>query len=100
MALLLSALPASAGVFDQFSDIGELTEHLLSGGPGRDGIPAITNPKFVSADKVTNWVRETDLVVGVVRNGVAKAYPENLGWWHEIVNDEIGGEFISSRCAR
>jgi hypothetical protein len=94
-ALLLAVLPASAGVFDQFSDIGELTEHLLSGGPGRDGIPAMTNPQFESADKVTNWVSDTDLVIGVVRNGVAKAYPENLGWWHEIVNDEIGGEFIS-----
>ena len=40
-------------------------------------------------------MREDDLVVGVVRNGVAKAYPENLGWWHEIINDEIGGEFIT-----
>jgi hypothetical protein len=34
-------------------------------------------------------------VIGVVRNGVAKTYPEHLGWRHEIVNDEIGGEFIS-----
>ena len=71
-----------------------MTDHLLSGRPGRDGIPAMTNPRFVSADSAT-WVREGDLVVGVVRNGVAKAYPENLGWWREIINDEIGGEFIS-----
>ncbi|HJP31651.1 MAG: DUF3179 domain-containing (seleno)protein [Candidatus Latescibacteria bacterium] len=93
-ALLLAALPAAASVFDQFSDIGQMTDHLLSGGPGRDGIPAMTNPQFIPADEAT-WVRDQDLVVGVVHNGVAKTYPENLGWWHEIVNDEIGGEFIS-----
>jgi hypothetical protein len=95
MLLLLAALPASAGVFDQFSDIGQLTEHLLSGGPPRDGIPAMTNPEFVSAERASSWVQETDLVVGVIRNGEAKAYPENLGWWHEIINDRIGGEFIT-----
>ena len=27
--------------------------------------------------------------------GVAKAYPENLGWRHEIINDVIGGRPIS-----
>ena len=27
--------------------------------------------------------------------GEAKAYPENLGWWHEIINDRIGDTFIS-----
>lgn len=93
--LLLACLPASAGVFDQFEDIGELTDHLLSGGPPRDGIPAMTNPEFVSADRASEWVGDRDLVIGVVRNGEAKAYPEALGWWHEIVNDKIGGEFIT-----
>ena len=93
--LLLAVLPASAGVFDQFDDIGDLVDHLLSGGPPRDGIPAMTNPDFVPAEMASFWVREDDLVVGVVRNGEAKAYPENLGWWHEIVNDRIGGEFIT-----
>ncbi len=99
--ILLSAVilhtwtPATAGVFDQFDDIGELTEHLLSGGPPRDGIPAMTNPDFVSADRASVWVKDSDLVIGVVRNGEAKAYPEALGWWHEIVNDRIGGEFIT-----
>jgi hypothetical protein len=98
--LLLAVLPATAGVFDQFDDIGDLTDHLLSGGPPRDGIPAMTNPDPVPAEMASFWVREDDLVVGFVRNGEAKAYPENLGWWHEIVNDRIGGEFSLSQCAR
>ncbi len=93
--VLLATVPASAGLFDQFDDIGELTEHLLSGGPPRDGIPAMTNPLFVSVSRASDWVADGDLVIGVVRNGEAKAYPEALGWWHEIVNDQIGGEFIT-----
>ena len=88
------AVPATAGPFTLFDDVGELTQHLLSGGPPRDGIPSMTNPAFARASRVT-YIRDEDMVVGVVRNGVAKAYPENLGWWHEIINDEIGGEFIS-----
>jgi hypothetical protein len=34
-------------------------------------------------------------VLGVVHNGVARAYPLNLGWWHEVINDHIGDGFIS-----
>ena len=31
----------------------------------------------------------------MVINGQAKAYPHNIGWWHEIVNDRVGGHPIS-----
>lgn len=34
------------------------------------------------------------LVFGVVRNGVAKAYPQRLLVYHEIVNDTIDGEAV------
>ena len=98
LVLLTTALlasPASSGGFDQFADIGELAEHLLSGGPPRDGIPAMTDPQIVEPDQVT-YVNPDDLVLGVVINGVARAYPHNLGWWHEIINDEVGGEYISA----
>jgi len=37
------------------------------------------------------YLRPDDLVLGVVINGEARAYPHNIGWWHEIVNDKIGG---------
>ena len=49
-ALLLAVLPAAAGVFDQFAD---MTSYLLSGGPPRDGIPAMTNPEFIDAEEAT-----------------------------------------------
>ena len=89
--LLLAAVPGLAGRYDS-PDF--LTGHLVSGGPPKDGIPALTNPQFVPPSGVS-YVAWDDLVIGVYINGVAKAYPENLGWWHEIINDEIGGQFIS-----
>ncbi len=52
-AALLLAVLAAAAVFDQFADIGDMTSYLLSGGPPRDGIPAMTNPEFIDAEEAT-----------------------------------------------
>jgi hypothetical protein len=67
---------------------------IVSGGPPKDGIPALTNPRFVDPQDV-RYLSDDDLVLGVVINGEARAYPHNIGWWHEIVNDRIGGRPIS-----
>ena len=96
---LMSASAARAGFWEDFSgqdvDFFIRGNHLLSGGPGLDGIPAMTNPLAVDPDEV-EYVAADDLVMGVVINGEAMAYPENLGWWHEIINDRVGGQFISA----
>jgi hypothetical protein len=78
----------------EFPSIERLTSHIFGGGPPVDGIPAITNPEFTSPSNVT-YVKDDDLVLGVVMNGEVRAYPENLGWWHEIINDVIGDHPIS-----
>ncbi len=93
LTFALAAGPGEAGAFDR-SDLGEIGDHIFSGGPPRDGIPAMNNPQIVAPDQVS-YVAESDLVLGVYVNGIARAYPENLGWWHEIINDDIGGQFIS-----
>ena len=67
-------------------DVGK----ILSGGPGKDGIPAINNPVFVTQDKA-DFIKDSDRVLAVEIDGVAKAYPINILNWHEIVNDRIGG---------
>ena len=90
----LAAAPAWSGAPFPSDDLDALTGHLRSGGPPVDGIPAITNPSFAPASEI-DYILETDLVIGVVRGGEVKAYPENLGWWHEIINDRIGDGFIS-----
>ena len=63
---------------------------ILSGGPPKDGIPAIDNPEFVSVSEVTD-LGDQEPVIALKLNGEAKAYPLRILMWHEIANDEIGG---------
>ncbi len=69
-------------------------DEILSGGPEKDGIPAIMQPKFLSAKEAGRELKDADRVLGVVRNGVAKAYPIKILNWHEIVNDRIGKQAV------
>lgn len=64
-------------------------DKIKSGGPPKDGIPSIDNPKFVSAQDAT-FVSGDDLVIGLRLNGETKAYPLSIMVWHEIVNDKLG----------
>jgi len=61
------------------------------GGPPKDGIPALDRPRFVTAGEAAAFLKDKDQVIGVYRNGEAKAYPLKVLVWHELVNDEIGG---------
>jgi Protein of unknown function (DUF3179) len=71
----------------EFSDI-------LSGGPPKDGIPAIDDPIFISvADAI--HLKETEPVISVRIGDEARAYPLQVLMWHEIVNDKIGDTPIS-----
>ena len=68
---------------------------ILSGGPPKDGIPAINNPRFVSIAEADSWLRPLEPVVLLEINGEAKAYPIQILTWHEIVNDVLGGEPVT-----
>ena len=62
---------------------------VLDGGPGKDGIPALVTPTFVSASDA-NFISDEELVV-LFKNGVdVRAYPHLILDWHEIINDNIG----------
>jgi hypothetical protein len=63
---------------------------IARGGPPRDGIPAIDRPRFVAAAK--SGLKDDDRVLGLVRDGAARAYPVRILNWHEVVNDRIGSE--------
>ena len=69
-------------------------EQIINGGPGKDGIPALTTPDAVTAFDGDSFLTGSDLVVGVAINGEAHAYPHNVFWWHEVVNDILGGKAI------
>ncbi len=62
---------------------------IMSGGPPRDGIPSIDQPKFIHVS--ASDLPGNEPVIGLEVNGVARAYPLRVLTWHEIANDEIGG---------
>jgi thiol-disulfide isomerase/thioredoxin len=64
---------------------------ILSGGPPKDGIPAIDDPKFVSTEEADEWLEPQEPVVLVQVGDDARAYPIQILMWHEIVNDTVGG---------
>ena len=63
---------------------------VFDGGPGKDGIPSIDNPKFTVATEV-DYLHDFDLVLGIRVGNQIKAYPHPILDRHEIVNDDIGG---------
>ena len=63
---------------------------IQSGGPGKDGIPAIDHPQFLPPAKVRD-LRPKEPVIELVLHGEARAYPLRILIWHEIVNDTVGG---------
>lgn len=65
-------------------------EDILSGGPPKDGIPALLEPSFVPAHNA-RFLDPHDQVIGVHVNGKAKAYPIKILNWHEAVNDTVAG---------
>ena len=68
----------------------EISE-IQSGGPPRDGIPALFEPKTLPA-KWVDFLEDDDQVLGVVHKGIARAYPIRILSWHELVNDDFGGD--------
>ena len=63
---------------------------LHAGGPPKDGIPAIREPKFVSVGDARSWVADKEPVMVVEAGGEVRIYPIQILIWHEMVNDVIG----------
>lgn len=68
---------------------------FLSGGPQKDGIPSIDNPRFqkLESGRAAGWaarLKDREPVVSINIGGDARAYPLRILIWHEIANDEVG----------
>ena len=59
---------------------------------------AITNPEVVSVPQSKGFVRDDELVLGVMVGGEARAYPINqlTRPTREIINDKLGGKAIAA----
>lgn len=66
-------------------------DELKQGGPPKDGIPAIDNPRFVSPEEARAWIAPQEPVIALTLNEQARAYPLQILTHHEIVNDRVAG---------
>jgi hypothetical protein len=69
---------------------------IRSGGPSKDGIPAIDSPRFeqLESGRTAGWTKTmagNEPVISLAIGGDARAYPVRILIWHEIVNDTVGG---------
>jgi hypothetical protein len=96
--LLPEELPPS-GAVQQFST--EFSRHtvpysdILSGGPPKDGIPAIDDPRFISVAEADQFLEDLEPVIFFQIGDDARAYPLQILTWHEIVNDVVDGKPVT-----
>ncbi|MGO9061451.1 MAG: DUF3179 domain-containing (seleno)protein [Candidatus Binataceae bacterium] len=70
------------------------SKQLISANLVKDKIIALDHPKFIAANDA-HFLQPMERLIGVVVNGVAKAYPIRILDWHEVVNDVTAGKPIA-----
>jgi hypothetical protein len=74
-------------------------DEIKGGGPPKDGIPSIDNPRFIGADNGDKFLDDDELGIAIIHKGVKRFYPFQILVWHEIVNDVIEGDpFLITYC--
>ncbi len=63
---------------------------IISGGPPKDGIPAIDDPRFINVSDDTQLTAREAVITVELDGQRPRAYPIRYLMWHEIVNDRIG----------
>lgn len=71
--------------------LDEYNDSIVSGGVPKDGIPSIDDPSHGDG----SYLQDGDVVFGVEIDGEARAYPQRVLVWHEIVNDSVAGTNVS-----
>lgn len=64
---------------------------ILSGGPPKNGIPALSDPAFVAASQERRIGAREPVITLEINGTRPRAYPIRYLTWHEIVNDAVGG---------
>ena len=92
---LMQARLSTSGWKTDFSLHSVPYSGILSGGPPRDGIPPLDDPKFTTFGDADGWLDGEEPVIAIEIDGDARAYPLQILIWHEIVNDVVGGVPVS-----
>ena len=64
---------------------------IMSGGPPRDGIPALSDPGFMPAAEESRITGSEPVITVEIGKAAPRAYPIRYLTWHEIVNDTVAG---------
>jgi Protein of unknown function (DUF3179) len=86
---------STSGWDTDFSNHSVPLDEFVGGGPPKDGIPSIDEPKFVSAEEADRFLEPREPIAVVVVAGEVRAYPIQILIWHEIVNDEIAAQPVA-----
>ncbi len=70
-------------------------KEIVSGGPARDGVPPLDQPKFVAIEAASVSIADQEPVLVYSNGGEVRAYPLQIMLWHEIVNDVVGGKSVA-----
>lgn len=65
-------------------------DEIISGGPPKDGIPSIDEPRFIGVGEA-DWLTDDEPVLVASAGGETHVYPLQILMFHEIVNDVVGG---------
>ena len=97
VAATVGSLPSEPPPFSTTGWTTDFTKHsiawdeVLSGGPPKDGIPAIDQPTFESVEAADERLAGQSPVLFFAHGAVTRAYPLDILIWHEIVNDVVDG---------
>ena len=76
------------------SELQVNTNEIISGGPPKDGIPSIDEPKFIEVSEATFLNNNSPGILVQFEEDV-RFYPFAILVWHEIVNDVVGGKTLA-----
>lgn len=99
---MISCATPIAAEHEEAAPTREFESTLIEGAPmytvlPKDGIQAIHEPEFVSADEARAFMSESETVIGVVGvDGTARCYSAWQLDAHEIVNDTLDGHPIAT----
>ncbi len=78
-----------------FGDASVSWSEIISGGPPKDGIPAIDDPAMIDVSAEGRIGGREPVIAVEIDGSRPRAYPIRYLTWHEIVNDEVDGTPIA-----
>ena len=79
-------------------ELAFIKKNIIKTSVPKDGIPPIDSPNYFNSVKEaeeSGEIVDEDIVFGVNYEGFIAAYPKDIMYWHEIVNEEVNSKQIS-----